>query len=400
MRIGMMADVYTPHISGITNYISLNKRILTRMGHDVFIFTFGDEDYQDDESNVIRSPGLPLLDTGYFVSFRYSPQAKRLLRSMDLAHVHHPFLTGSLALRYCRPRGIPIVFTNHTRYDLYAKVYLPAFADVFGETAIEAYLPSFCRACDLVISPSFGMKEVLQKLNVNSPIEVVPNGVDFDPVRKEVEPFNRNDFGITPDDIVLVYTGRLGPEKNLPFLLRCFSGLAQAYENTHLLLVGDGPERENLENLVQMTNLAHWVHFIGMVAPDKVYSYLAGSDAFVTASISEVHPLSVIEAMAVGLPVLGIVSPGISDTVQDGFTGFLVQEVDFSAYTAKMVRLVSEHEQRKIMGENARKVAENYSIEQTAKQMVSLYQKVVKERKQINPGLRVRWTRLSDRWRG
>jgi 1,2-diacylglycerol 3-alpha-glucosyltransferase len=400
MRIGMMADVYKPHVSGVTNYIALNKRVLTQMGHEVYVFTFGDEEYQDDESNVIRSPGLPLLDTGYYVSFRYSLLAKRTLRSMDLVHVHHPFLTGSLALRYCRPRGIPIIFTNHTRYDLYAKAYLPVLPDIIGESALEAYLPAFCRACDLVISPSNGMKEVLQNLGVNTPIEIIPNGVDFDPVRQKVEPFNRNDFGITPEDIVLIYTGRLSPEKNLPFLLRCFSGLAQAYENTHMILVGDGPERENLENLVQITNQIHRIHFTGMVDYAKVYSYLAGSDAFVTASITEVHPFSVIEAMAMGLPVLGIASPGISDTVEDGYTGFMVQAVDFPAYTAKMVRLVSENEQRKIMGENARRVADNYSIDQTAKQMVSLYQKVINTRKQIKPGIRVMWTRLLDRWRG
>ena len=118
MRIGMMTDVYKPHISGITNYISLNKRFLEKEGHQVFIFTFSDEDYQDDESNVIRSPGLPLLDTGYFFNINYRREARALLRTMDVVHVHHPFLSGSLALRYCRPRGTPIVFTNHTRYDL------------------------------------------------------------------------------------------------------------------------------------------------------------------------------------------------------------------------------------------------------------------------------------------
>ena len=63
MRIGMMADAYKPHISGITNYIALNKRYLERAGHDVFVFTFGDLDHEDDESRIIRSPGLPLVDT-------------------------------------------------------------------------------------------------------------------------------------------------------------------------------------------------------------------------------------------------------------------------------------------------------------------------------------------------
>ena len=107
MRIGMMVDVYKPHISGITNYITLNKKFLERMGHEVFVFTFGNEDYPDDETNIIRSAGMPLLNTGYYVSLNYSKRARALIRTMDVVHVHHPFLSGSLALRYCRPRGIP-----------------------------------------------------------------------------------------------------------------------------------------------------------------------------------------------------------------------------------------------------------------------------------------------------
>ena len=143
MRIGMMVDVYKPHISGITNYISLNKEYLEKRGHEVFVFTFSEEAYQDDESNIIRSPGLPLLDTGYFISLRYNQEARKLLLTMDVAHVHHPFLSGSLALLYCQPKNIPIVFTNHTRYDLYSRVYLPPMADVVGLAALKAYLPAF-----------------------------------------------------------------------------------------------------------------------------------------------------------------------------------------------------------------------------------------------------------------
>ncbi len=80
MRIGMMADAYKPHISGITNYIELNKRYLEQAGHDVFVFTFGNEEYQDDEPHIIRSPGLPLVDTGYYLSFQHSRQAKKLCK--------------------------------------------------------------------------------------------------------------------------------------------------------------------------------------------------------------------------------------------------------------------------------------------------------------------------------
>src|SRR5512138_180155 len=117
MRIGMMVDVYKPYVSGVTNYVSLNKRALENAGHEVYVFTFGDPDYQDEEPRIIRSPALPLADTGFYLSLRHKSKHKKLLQTMDVVHVHHPFLSGRLALNYCRSANIPVVFTNHSRYD-------------------------------------------------------------------------------------------------------------------------------------------------------------------------------------------------------------------------------------------------------------------------------------------
>ena len=148
MKIGMLLDTYKPHISGVTNYVSLNKKYLEGLGHEVYVFTFGDLEYADDETRIIRSPGIPLVDTGFNIGVSLSPQARRLLYTMDIVHVHHPFQSGPLALRYCKPLHIPVVFTNHTRYDLYAQVYLPLLLDSLTESAIRVYLQPFCRACE------------------------------------------------------------------------------------------------------------------------------------------------------------------------------------------------------------------------------------------------------------
>ena len=113
MKIGMLVDRYKPYISGVTNCVSLNKQYLEKAGHEVYIFTFGDENYHDDEENIIRSHGLPLIDTGFSFNVRFGKKARRIMSTLDIAHVHHPFLSGSLALRFFRPRNIPIVFTNH-----------------------------------------------------------------------------------------------------------------------------------------------------------------------------------------------------------------------------------------------------------------------------------------------
>ena len=379
MRIGMLADGYKPHVSGITNVIALSKRFLEEAGHDVYVFTFGGDDYQDDEPNIIRTRGVPLTDTGYYVNVRYSSQAQKIFRTMDIVHVHHPFTSGRLAIRYCKPRGIPIVFTNHTRYDLYAQAYLPMIPEAFGDAFLRAYMPSFCKSCDLVIAPSAGLRDVLVHFGVDTPIEVIPNGVDIKPFGAAEQPIPRQKFGFKQDDIVLTYMGRLGIEKNLPFLLRSFAGIANTYENVRLLVIGDGSDRENLEERVRLMGLGERVHFTGMVPYNDLPAYMAAADAFVTASVSEVHPLSVIEALASGLPVVGIQSPGVGDTIQDGITGYLAPEEDMAAFTAKLSRIVTDSENREKMSRQAKQAASLYAIENTTEIILEHYQELWNE---------------------
>ena len=399
MRIGMLADAYKPYISGVTNVIDLSKRYLESKGHEVFVFTFGDESYEDDEENIIRSPGLPLVESGFYINIRYNRRTRNILRTMDIVHVHHPFLSGRLALWYCKPRGIPIIFTNHTRYDLYAKAYIPLLPDGVGETFLKTYFPGFCDSVDQVVAPSMGLKKVLQRVGVKADIEVVPNGVDISPFRGKIEPIEISEFGFPHDHVILTYIGRLGPEKNLPFLLRAFNGAAQAYENISLLIVGDGPERDNLIDLVRHMSIADRVHFTGFVDYKKIPNFLAASDIFVTASVTEVHPLSVIEAMGAGLPVLGIESPGVADTVNDGDDGFIVPEEDLAAFTAKMVRLATDADIRNQMSDAARKTSELYDFKRTTQIMYELYERVIKNTSGRRRNIRARWIRFWDQWR-
>jgi 1,2-diacylglycerol 3-alpha-glucosyltransferase len=375
MRIGMMTDTYKPHVSGVTNYISLNKRFLEDQGHEVYVFSFGDPKYEDNEQNVVRSPGLQVKDSGFFLNVSHSQRVRALLQTMDIVHVHHPFLSGQLALRYCKPLSIPIVFTSHTRYDLYIQSYFPWLPEGIGASFLQAYLPLFCRSIDLVISPSRGMEYVLCNLGVDIAVKVIPNGVDLESFRKANQPIERASLGFSEDDVILIYMGRIAPEKNLPFLLKSFSGLAQTYEFARLLVIGGGPELEAIQNLAGGIGIAKKTKFTGMIPYLDLVNYLAIGDIFVTASITEVHPLSLIEAMSTGLPVLGIASPGIEETVTDGETGLLSMN-NLADFTARMVKLVTEKDLRREMGYKARLSAENYAIEKTAMLILEEYERL------------------------
>jgi len=387
MKIGMMADTYKPYISGVTNHIALSKQAMEAAGHEVYVFTFGDLDYKDDEPRIVRSPGLPLADTGFYLSLRHKTAVKKLIQTMDVVHVHHPFLSGRLAITYCRPVHIPIVYTNHTRFDLYAQARLPFIPEEMSMGFLQAYMPAFCEQMDLVVSPSKGMQKVLRQYGVQSPIEVVPNGVDLTRFHSAI-PLRRAEFGFTDDDLLLVYAGRIAPEKNLEFLFRAFAGIADIFPNAYLLIIGSG-QKDHLDAITPLPgelSIANRVRFLGMVPYEKLPSHLAMCDIFVTASVTEVHPLSVIEAMGAGLPVVGIDSPGVGDSVVDGETGLLARE-DIASYAAKLTYLCLNRDLQKKFGAAARKASEQYSIERTTKIMLEHYNRLMQTTKPVKPKL-------------
>ncbi|PWB53869.1 MAG: hypothetical protein C3F13_08150 [Anaerolineales bacterium] len=399
MRIGMMADLYKPHISGVTNSIELSKRWLEKEGHEVYIFTFGDDEMVDDEKNIIRTSGLAVVDTGFYLNLHYSKAARQLLYSMDICHIHHPFVSGSLAMRYCVPRNIPIIFTNHTRYDLMAQAYLPILPDSIGDAALKAYLSPFYNACDLVIVPTLSIKHVLEDhFGLVTPVDIIPNGVDLTAYRQKILPVDRAQFGFSKEDVISIYVGRLSPEKNLTLLLRAFYGVAMTYKNVRLLLVGEGPDHENLAAQVRHMSLENKVHFTGLVDYRDIPRYLASADIFVTPSSAETFGLSTVEGMAAGLPVLGIDAPGSGDIIENGING-LVTSDDLAEFTAKLVMLSTSHEMRRTMGENAIKSSEKYDIQTTTNATLQHYCRLIESTKKRKKSPRYRFTRFFDRFR-
>lgn len=390
MRIGMMTDAYKPYVSGVTSYVDTNKRALEKLGHEVYVFTFGDLEHEDEDSRVIRSPGVPLSDTGFYLSLRHSTETQHIIQTMDIIHVHHPFMSGRLAHIYSRKHNIPVLFTNHTRYDLYAQTRLPLMPAEVSMSMLQAYMPTFCDNMDLVISPSRGMEKILRQYGVTCHIEVVPNGADLHPFLS-AQPLAREEFGFNNADILIVYMGRIAPEKNLEFLLQSFAGVSRAVPNTKLLIVGGGQKEheEGIKEFADELGICDRVKFTGAIPYAKLPSYLAMCDIFATASVTEVHPFSVIEGMASGLPIVGIDSPGISDSIADGETGLLSAD-DLASYTAKLTTLCLNRDLQKKMGAAAQQASRQFSIENTTRIMLGHYNRLVSNTKPVKPSIEER----------
>jgi glycosyltransferase involved in cell wall biosynthesis len=383
LRIAQLTDCYLPVLNGVTNLVRTHKAQLERLGHQSPVFTAGHLDYADEDPNIVRSWGIPLGDSGYCVAPGYSRWAQVRLATMDLLHAHHPFFVGRLALRYGRRFGRPVVYTNHTRLDLYAGVYVPRPLRGLARWLLRLYLPRFAAQCDLVIAPSAGLAAVMrERWGVRSPVAVVPNGIDLARFRRAPSPASRAELDLPPAGPLVIYTGRLGAEKNLAFLLQAFARAAPSDLDARLLLVGDGSQAAPLRALVGHLGLAERVIFVGAVPYERVPAYLAAADLFVSASVSEVHPMSLIEALAAGLPALGVVSPGVADTIEDGVNGLLTSH-DLTAFSGALRRLLVDASLRACLAEGARQTGARYSIERTTDQIVAHYQQLLRNGTQM-----------------
>jgi glycosyltransferase involved in cell wall biosynthesis len=375
----MFADMYKPHLSGVTNYISLYKKRFEELGHEVWVFTFGHTDYPDDEARVIRSPAIPWGDTGWQMGLVLTSEAKRVIPTLDVAHVHHPFVSGRVALDYCGPAGIPIVFTNHTRYDLYSDTYAWFMPKTMRYNYIRRYLREFANDIDIVFAPSPGIQRWLSEFGVTDDSVFLSNCVDTEPFRSPAAPRSREEFGFPADSVVFCYLGRVSAEKNMGLLTRAFIRTAGEVPGAYLLVLGTGTSLAEAMKSFEDAGLSDRVHFAGLTPYAEVPDYLAATDVFVTASVSETHPLVIMEAFAAGLPAIGVHSPGVSDIIEDGVTGFLTPE-DAGAFAARMTEIATDPELRQRLASAAATAAARYDVRIMAEELMGHYQRLIRER--------------------
>lgn len=374
MKIGMVTAVYKPLVNGVTHMVALYKRQLEALGHDVTVFTLGDPDPDGEEPGVIRSPAIA-IGNGYYLSMRYTSEAQHLLREMDILHCHHLAMSVDMAHRYAH---CPIVYTNHTRYDIYTGNYIP-LPQPAADAIMRQIWPDYTDRADVVITPSESVRQVMLDFGVRRPIEVIENGVDLRPFHTPSNPRSKQELGVADTAVLCAYVGRLSMEKNLPVLLKQFAIAHDLVPDLHLLIVGDGPDAADLKRRARALGVAEQVHFTGAVPYADIPNLLAAADFFATASVSEVHPLTVIEAMAAGLPIAATRSPGIVDSVVPGETGYLVTDPE-QGLAAAMVALATHPERRSAMGAAAYEASRPYDIRLTVQKTLDLYQRLRDER--------------------
>ncbi|MFP8953861.1 glycosyltransferase [Natrialbaceae archaeon A-arb3/5] len=210
-------------------------------------------------------------------------------------------------------------------------------------------------------------------------VSVVHNGRDLEAYRSgEATPELRESLGIPPDARVVGTVGRLLERKGHYDLLEAWPGVVAAHPDAHLLLVGDGPDREGLEARARTLGIAETVHFAG--TRDDVPALLDLMDVFAFPSHFEGLPGALLEAMAAGLPIVATPVDGNSELVTAGESGVFVPVSDPDSLESQISTLLTKEEHGHKLGATAAKVASTeFSLDRMLSDFVSLYESVVRE---------------------
>jgi len=374
MRVAFFNDTYRPYISGAIRSVEIFSASLRERGHEVYIVAPGRpySRHHDDylcELPSISVPGIkgmrvgtPLLADGHF--------ALRQDLEVDIVHTHSPFVVGQIGARYARSRRLPLVFTCHSLYPEYSE-QLPVLTHL-AEDLIREYVLRYCKECNIVLAPSEHVRQTLQGWGVVCDIKVVPTGIDvagLNPDGGEHVRGKRRELGLSEDDHMLLFVGRLDRQKRIDLLIRA---LAQLEDSTHLVLVGDGPHRSRLTRLAYDKGLHRRVHCVGAKPFEQVRRYYHAADIFCFSSEVETQGLVLLEAMAAGLPVVSVDCPAAREVVSRPSEGLLVKP-NPSAIARGIRLLMQEEELRSRLKEEGRLRAEQFSADKQVDRLLDVY---------------------------
>jgi 1,2-diacylglycerol 3-alpha-glucosyltransferase len=385
MHIAFFTNFYLPVINGVVRSVESFRSELTHQGHNVFVFAQTDQGYVDEAPFIFRYPSLR-LPTQVKVSavIPVSPFVDQLLPALklDVIHTHHPFLLGQTAAGKAEDLGLPLIFTFHTQYQEYTHYFpLPQEAiQEFLKDAIHNWLMDFMGKCHHIVVPSESMKETLVRdYGLRDRYTVIPTGIDLKLYRRAAGRSLRSKLGWQKDKI-LVSSGRLGQEKNWDTLFKAVKRVHQKHPETRFVLIGDGLERESLQNLAAELGIAERIIFTGEVPFSEVVRYLKAADVFGFASVTETQGLVTMEALAAGLPVVAVDASGTRDIVEDGEQGYLVPN-DADALADSIIRLFDSPETMKKFRSKALKKAKEYDVKNCTRQLLDVYKQAVEDGK-------------------
>lgn len=347
-------------------------------GHGVTVVTSRYGSLPDDEMlNGVAVRRVPVLlrkkqDVASLASMlSYVPlcvregNALRKRARFDVINTHFAVPSGPAGQHLSRKAGIPNVLTIHG-----GDIFDPSKALSPHRTpGLKQTVRRMLTAADRVVAQSSDTRDNAATFyGVDRPIDIVPLGIRPNPRSAR----GREALGLPADRPVFTTIGRLVRRKNLEELLRIFAGLQDVHPSV-LLIVGDGPEKENLEREIRRQGLEGIARLLGRVSEDEKYAILEASDGYLSTAIHEGFGIVFLEAMECGLPVVCYDRGGQRDFLRDGKTGFLVPLGDREAFSRRLAELLVGPTLRSEIRAHNKAYVRNFYIENVAERYLSIF---------------------------
>jgi len=385
MRITIFTDSFTPLIDGVvTSTTNLVKNLADR-GHKIYIiapsFNKKFEEFKHKNVKIKRVYSIPaFFYSGYRFTYPFSFKILKYLKKekIECIHFQTPLALGLQAILISKVLKLPLIGTFHTLfthpdYIKHIKMGYKPF-----EKMAWSYARMFYNKCDLITCPSQETKKELLKHGFYRPIKVISNGIDLKMFKNSKcasvkKKYNKNGK-------LLLFVGRVAHEKNIPYLLKCFKLVLKEVPDTKLLVIGDGPQMEEVKEDIKKFGLSENVILLGKIEHSKLAksSIFKASDLFVTASITENQPMTMLEAQANGMACVGIKAMGVKDLIKNNYNGFLVKNGNKKEFADKVITLLKNKKLRNKMGKNALNEIKKCEIKNVGDVWENIYSDMIK----------------------
>ena len=391
MNVLIFSDTYYPETNGIAVTTKTLVDVLKANGHNVLVVT------------AVYNNKIPNNENDvYYISF-----PKRKKRSLfttisvfnnsifrhikafkpDLIHNQTNGQIGQLGRYTADKLKIPFIYTYHSHFEEYAPYVEPGMINRIARARERNYLKKMMNISTEFIAPSSKIKNYLRKKGVDKYINVITTGIDVnkwevDEAVKKDSKYLHKKFNIPEDTKVLMYVGAISEEKNLDLLVKSYSKVLneQPKVDTRLLIVGEGDQQSSLENLTTQLGIQDKVLFVGKVVHDKIKSFFAFADVFVTASTSETQSISTMESMAARCLVLVKDDETLTDLIERDKNGFIFDNDDSFVVELNRIFALSEEETEKVRRMAFKTVSTNFSLDKFYERIVEVYERAKRKK--------------------
>lgn len=388
-RVLMVSDVCHPRVNGVSTSIDTFSTALARLGARVTLVApeypgaaCGYDSAATGCAEMLRIPSRRVPFDPEDRLMRWQPLAdldRRLASAdFDIVHVQTPFAAHYAGLRLARKRRIPCVATYHTHFEEYLFHYIRFLPRGLLRHAARALARHQCNGLDAVVVPSRPMADTLRDYGVTSPLSVIPTGLpDSQFLRGDGARFRRQ-WNIAETRKVALFVGRVAFEKNIDFLLDAVAIARRRQAHLLLVIAGEGPALPSLRRQAEALRIADHVRFVGYLPrQDGLRDCYAAADVFTFASRTETQGLVLLEAMAVGLPVLAIPALGAADIIAPG-RGTVPAADSPAAFAGQLADLLDSPTRLDALARDAIDHAREWDADAQAARLTSLYRSLLR----------------------